>query len=96
MITMPIIFAKLAALYKETKARSDERIANDEIYDYVNRFRELRTQVIDVAPDLYSDIPNREDPLSVSLSYPKHFFQLIRDLEYIFEVRANSELRPEP
>ena len=97
-----IVFAKMAALYKEVRNRQ-EQVPNDEqIFDYLSRYRRLREQIIETLPDLYSDLPDRpeysQDPnydFENRNDKPIHFFELIRDMEYIFEVRANSELASE-
>jgi predicted nucleotide-binding protein len=88
-----ITFAKLAALYKEVTARLGY-VPPDETFGYITRYRRLRDEVIANLPDLYDDLPKRDQPLTSQLTRTEHLPQLVRDLEYIFEVRANSELNP--
>lgn len=96
MTSNPIIFARLAALYKEVKPRADstayETIPNTEIFDYLSRYSRMRDEVIAAMPELYFDLPKRFHPASAGFADEGHLRQLARDLEYIFEVRANSEL----
>lgn len=91
MTPTAIIFAKLAALYKEVDNRRGH-VPYDEIFDYVTRYRRLRDEIIAALPPLYSDLPKRTHPASPTGAQAEHFVQLVRDLQYIFEVRANSEL----
>jgi len=96
MSTVAIIFAKLAALYKElsSRNRSPFNVPDDEVFDYLTRYRLLQREIMEKVPELYSDLPARTRPLTAGVVTPEHYRQLIRDMEYIFEVRANSELKP--
>jgi predicted nucleotide-binding protein len=94
MSTTSITFAKLAALYKEVESRYGPSVGTTEIFDYVSRYRLLRDEIMAVIPELYSDLPKRAEPLASAYAKVEHYGQLVRDLEYIFEVRANSELNP--
>lgn len=96
MSSVPIIFAKLAALYKELSSRYSGGVDKLEIHDYLKRYFSLRTEIVEKLPELYSDLPKRVLPLaSVNLNY-QDYDELVRDIKYIFEVRANSELSSEP
>ncbi|MGZ8843000.1 MAG: TIR domain-containing protein [Pyrinomonadaceae bacterium] len=93
-----IVFAKLAGLYKEIVNRLNHlsvraRLSNNFI-EYYERYDVLRHELTTLLPELYSDLPEREWPSSGSdYTFSRGQFKpLIRDLEYIFEVRANSEL----
>jgi hypothetical protein len=74
----PFIFAKLAALYYE-------------------RYEVLLDQLKAELPDLYSDLPERNWPSPDKdkdfLFSRGQFDPLVRDMAYIFEVKANSELK---
>lgn len=98
-----IIFAKLAGLQKVLS----DRLANrgryfdpPSVVDYFEQFKNLRQQLINELPQLYSDLPEREIPKSsgttdnegrgyIELS---SMLTLQRDLSYIFEVRSNSRI----
>src|ERR1043166_6811361 len=98
MISTPIRFAKLAALYKEITSRSGH-VPSYEIFEYIERYRKLRDEIIQGLPDLYGDLPRRVHPLTSGIADDADFLRLIRDMDYVFEVRANSELpskQPEP
>lgn len=58
----------------------------------------LMTRLKEDRPDLYSELPIRERPKGdVSGRFSRtHADQLVRDMAYIFEVKANSELKFEP
>jgi predicted nucleotide-binding protein with TIR-like domain len=93
-----IVFAKLAGLYKEIVNRLNHlsvrsRLPNNFI-EYYERYDVLRDELLSLLPELYSDLPQRDWPSSGSdYSFSRGQFKpLLRDLEYIFEVRANSEL----
>jgi predicted nucleotide-binding protein len=98
-LKVPIIFAKLAALYKELKGRFDSLADRDylpyDLIEYYPRYVVIREQLSNELPELYSDLPVRESPKEdlPGLFKKSHFESLIRDIEYILEVKANSELR---
>ncbi|MFL6255414.1 MAG: TIR domain-containing protein [Pyrinomonadaceae bacterium] len=96
MSTISVTFAKLAALYKEAKNRNYDSVTNSEVLDYLQRYAMLHKELVAKLPDLYIDLPVRDIPKNpVFVSKSAHFLQLLRDMEYIFEVRANSELKVE-
>lgn len=98
MNTTSITFAKLAALYKEVEPRASSSthtaVPATEIFDYLSRYRKLSDEIIAAVPELYSDLPRRNEPADVVYAKGEHIRQLARDLKYIFELRANSELSP--
>ena len=101
MNRVPVIFAKLAALYKELKSRlravqGRSRISQN-FLEYFDRYAVLRDQLREGLPDLYSDLPLRNRPLAALNEISRAEIEpLVRDMEYIFEVKANSELKFEP
>ena len=95
MSEIPIIFAKVAALYKALEGRliamRSRSYLPDDLLEFFRRYSAIRNQLIEKMPDLYSDLPERPLP-SGSLTHAS-FGLLLSDMEYILEVRANSELK---
>jgi len=94
----PIIFAKLTALYKELINRLNSlsglpTLPND-LIEYYERYEGLRYELISLLPDLYSDLPERDWPApDKDYRFSRgQFAPLVRDLEYIFDVKTNSEM----
>ncbi len=88
------VFARLAGLYKEVKGRNATSISPDEVREYYRRYIILQNELKNLLPELYIDLPSREEPADILKShYTDRVFRLHRDMEYIFEVRANSEIR---
>lgn len=98
-----ITFAKLAGLQKmlnERLAVHGRFFDPPSVLDYFERFNTLREQLIEYLPELYNDLPEREIPKSSETTdYDgrgyidlNQMMILKRDLDYIFEVRANSRL----
>ncbi|HYX31338.1 MAG TPA: nucleotide-binding protein [Pyrinomonadaceae bacterium] len=95
----PLIFAKLAALYKELQGRLDRargysRVST-EYLEYFDRYFIIRDQLRKELPDLYADLPIRKAPTPTSVGdiYTLQLDQLVRDMDYVFEVKANAELK---
>jgi predicted nucleotide-binding protein len=95
MSRVAITFAKLAALYKELRSRATPT-DKGQILDYLERYALLRAEIVAKMPELYSDLPHRIIPTDLAYLKFEDYHQLRRDIEYVFEVRANSELRSEP
>jgi len=96
---IPVTFAKLAALYKELDRRLSSlgrvTLLPNDLIEYYIRYEDLRDQLMIELPDLYSDLPNREFPNPDEHGHFRHsqITPVLRDLAYIFEVKANSELK---
>ena len=98
MNRIPVTFAKLAALYKELQSRLTHwrsETVTPEFGEYFERYSVLNNQLREDLPNLYSDLPIREVPKAQAVGrfLRTHVDQLVRDMAYIFEVKANSELR---
>jgi len=99
---VPFTFAKLAALYKELQSRlravQGQDVISSTFLEYFERYIPIRNQLREELPYLYADLPLRETPKASSLGkvYRNQMEPLVRDMEYIFEVKANSELKFAP
>ncbi|MCK4653141.1 MAG: hypothetical protein KAU01_01720 [Candidatus Cloacimonetes bacterium] len=103
MDKITVILAKLAGLQKVLNERleGDERYFDPQsVINYFERFNSLRNQLIAELPELYYDLPERTIPVSsgnmenngrgyIDLTSMR---TLKRDLDYIFEVKANSRI----
>ncbi len=103
-MNISITFAKLAGLYKIVKPTLDGarlmyrtgatgiRPQSNSTIEYFERYESLRDDLIYHLPDLYSDLKIREIPIPGSNGIPGEKLEtLVKDMEYIFEVRSNSE-----
>ena len=104
MNRVAVAMAKLAGLLKNAQSRIDEPLA--EIYDpatvlHLFEIFEGEAQVLrEELPELFADLPVRGIPEPTSGSdfegrgyiRLRQLDQMVKDIEYIFEVRANSEL----
>ena len=95
MSEIPVIFAKVAALHKVLKdqlnALRNRSYLPYELFEFFSRYEVIRQQLIDKLPELYLDLPVRNSPDGSLTS--DQLAPLVADLEYILEVRANSELK---
>lgn len=103
MDKISIIFAKLAGLQKVVTSRITGRGRYFDplsVLEYFEQFQRLIEDLKELLPELYSDIPSRKIPKSsgttdfegrgyIELS---HLLTLLRDIDYIFEVRSNSRV----
>lgn len=88
--------ARLAALYKRiTKklAPNPLQLSEADVSMFYSQYRHSRDNLMQSLPDLFFDLPGRPTPKKNDGYYPPYLLNpLLEDLEYIFEVRANSEL----
>ncbi|WP_396216992.1 TIR domain-containing protein [Gemmatimonas sp.] len=109
MDDVTIAFAKAAAILSSlrdfVKSPSARYFDPDKVAEYFPRANVQMDVLRRRLPQLYEDLPRREFPVpSPTTDHDgrgyierPHLTRLIRDLEYVFEVRANSELAvPEP
>lgn len=98
-----IAFAKLAGLQKILNGRlagGGRYFDPPSVLDYFHQFKNLRQQLIEELPELYSDMPEREIPIaSKTTDYEGRGYitlsplnTLKNDVDYIFEVRSNSRI----
>jgi predicted nucleotide-binding protein len=99
-----LIFAKLAGLRKSASgwiAQPQSRYFDPaEVLEYFNAYAGLSARLRDELPELYGDLPERQNPpVKATTDYEgrgyverQHLERLVRDIDYVFEVRANSEL----
>jgi len=104
MEDIPVLYAKLAGLYKNVKTRlSDQRwrqLNSASYLDYFHRYAAIRDALKEHLPDLYSDLPMRDIPTpngtagleGTGLIGREYFEQLLRDMDYMLEVRSHSRL----
>src|SRR5215212_539677 len=101
MNTTSVLFAKLAGLYKTVSAKvsnlSSRYFDPGEVIEYFDTYRRLAAELRTALPDLFDDLPNRPIPESSGTTdfhgrgyiERDHLERLLRDLDYIFEVRSN-------
>lgn len=101
---LTLLFAKMSGLYKTLKTlfNDDARqgFPQATYVEFYQRYSMLAHEMKVALPDLLSDLPYRELPKPTltardyeTLLYSKaQMQQLLSDMEYIFEVRANSEM----
>ncbi len=102
MDEVSVIFAKLAGLQKNLK----DRIGNHRFFDPINteeyfvNYAKWRDKLKELLPKLYGDLTIRTESI-VTESFTndsrgyidqRHLMALLRDIDYIFEVRANSRI----
>lgn len=105
MDKIPTLFAKLAGIYKAVEPEIKNlkvryvggvayNPAGPEFFEYFERFADIREDLKAQLPELYSDLTPRDLPKQ----YPNgnidgtQLVQLVRDIDYIFEVRTNSKI----
>jgi predicted nucleotide-binding protein len=102
--TIPVVFAKLAAHFKTLRGLTDDpraryfdpRVVLPLLQAVGRLFDELRAQL----PELYADLAKRDLPESSKTSdnegrgyiHGAAIDDIIRDLDYVFEVRAGSHV----
>jgi hypothetical protein len=102
MKSAPFLFARLAALYKEVSKRWEDyrhpkgytSLVDYSMLEYFERYAAIRDDLKNQIPELYYDLPTRalpEDDADRDFKRDE-MTCLLRDMEYIFEVRANSEI----
>src|SRR5919206_134262 len=103
MQELSVVFAKLAGLHKIVSARlsgGGNYFDPPTVLEYFERYESSAAQLRALLPAYFSDLPKREMPEpSKTTDFDGRGYikagplaALLRDLEYIFEVRANSQL----
>jgi len=103
MDKVAVIFAKLSGLHKTLSSRLQTRGRYFDplsVLEYFQRFENLREELRQLLPELYSDLVVREIPKSSGTTdfngrgciEISHLVTLLRDIDYIFEVRSNSRV----
>ncbi len=99
-----MIFAKLAGLQKLLARRLENPRSRffdpTDVSEYYELYIGLRDALVENLPELFADLPRRDPPIASETSdndgrgyvERKYLKSLYRDIEYIFEVRAHSEL----
>lgn len=98
-----ILFAKFAGLQKsfaELIWNRDKRVMGFHVEPLIKQYYKCRTELVDLLPDLYSDLPNVNEPKPLfesehANSAVYHFTQIspvIHSINYILEVRTNSRI----
>lgn len=109
MSNIPVLFAKLAGLRKVLPmwtSNEEKPLRNPQsVLPYFEQYAKIRDELISVLPDLYSDLVVRKIPEPAEKKegyfggqgyiHKSIIEQLIGDLDYIFEVRANSRIGEE-
>ena len=96
-------FAKLAGIHKilaELLSGKGRFFDPPVVLEYFESYNLLREELIKYLPELYSDLPEREIPIaSKTTDFEGRGYIILtpmstlkRDLDYIFEVRANSRI----
>lgn len=101
MDRISIIFAKLTGLQKVVSSRIGRGKYFDplSVLEYFEQFQRLIGDLKESLPELYSDIPSRKTPITSGTDFDgrgyieiSHLSTLLRDIDYIFEVRSNSRV----
>lgn len=96
-----ILFAKIAALKKNFESIGYDRIGRAfglQVAHLFPIYETLTKEIKESLPDLYSDLPNLEIPNPIGTGSSGTIFRhleiepLVKNLEYILEVRANSRI----
>lgn len=97
-MTIPVLFAKLAGLNKTFTSLLEDpknRYYNPVVLEYFERYALVRDGLRIELPELYSDLPTREISKITGRSDSierRHLERIACDIEYIFEVRAHSNI----
>lgn len=100
---VPLIFAKLAGVYKivsDVLSKAGRYYDPAYVMEFFERSNELSDRLREILPSLYSDLPHRTLPKSSATTefegrgyIERHKIERLKeDLEYIFEVRTHSKL----
>lgn len=96
MANVAVLFAKLAGLHKTLLSLKEDTSYNPDL-SYFDLYENFRQQLISALPEMYSELVHVQPPqvrsgTSSSYSLGYLYKPLLLQLEYIFEVRANSEI----
>lgn len=106
MSQLPTALARLAGLRKMIAARIENPAARyfdpDEVLNYFRSYQGILSILKAELTDLFGDLPDRPLPVSSSTSdyegrgyiQREQLERLLRDIDYVFEVRSHSELAP--
>jgi hypothetical protein len=94
MTEIAALYAKLAGLSKKLNAFCVEEYVNPAVLTCYLQYDRLREQLIAQLPELYSDLSSINLPNSEEGNFIERFKlePLRHELEYIFEVHANSKI----
>lgn len=93
--------AKLAGLQKIVRTRLEAQYFDPPtVLEYFEAYNRAATALREELPDLFADLPGREVPQSSGTTdfdgrgyiERHHLERVVRDIDYIFEVRSHSEL----
>lgn len=88
--------ARLAALYKRLRnklAPNPAQVSDEDVRLFFEQYNYSRGNLGRALPDLFFDLPVRSKPVTqTGFHKPYVLNPILEDLEFIFEVRANSEL----
>jgi hypothetical protein len=103
MQELSVVFAKLAGLHKiirESLSGRGRYFDPPTVLEYFHQYSKLAAELRTQLPELYADLPERGIPEpSKTTDFEGRGYittvplgALLRDLEYVFEVRANSKI----
>jgi hypothetical protein len=103
MDKISILLAKFAGLQKTFAniqwGRTSDRVAAAQVLPLINQYFKCREELIDLVPDLFSDLPEVKRPMSVGqnnneedLYSRMRVVPIIQSIDYILEVRANYRI----